>query len=88
MKIALDAMGGDFAPRNMLAGARMALADYTSITTLYLVGDAARLKSDTDSWMGMRRDVLRRTEGSFLIAKRLVLLDQTVLLSRNLSTMF
>jgi biphenyl 2,3-dioxygenase beta subunit len=47
-----------------------------------------RLKSEVDSWVGCRRDVLRRHEGSFLIAKRQVLLDQTVLLSRNLSTMF
>src|SRR3954470_2197059 len=47
-----------------------------------------RLKSEVDTWVGSRRDVLRRHEGSFLIAKRLVLLDQTILLSRNLSTMF
>jgi 3-phenylpropionate/cinnamic acid dioxygenase small subunit len=47
-----------------------------------------RLKSEVDTWVGSRKDVLRRHEGSFLIANRLVLLDQTVLLSRNLSTMF
>jgi 3-phenylpropionate/cinnamic acid dioxygenase small subunit len=47
-----------------------------------------RLKSEVDQWVGTRRDVLRRHESSFLIAKRVVLLDQTVLLSRNLSTMF
>ena len=49
MKIALDAMGGDFAPGNMLAGARLALAEYPLITTLYLVGDATRLKSEMDA---------------------------------------
>lgn len=49
MKIALDAMGGDFAPQNMLLGARMALDAYPSITTLYLVGDAVRLKSEMDA---------------------------------------
>jgi biphenyl 2,3-dioxygenase beta subunit len=47
-----------------------------------------RLKSDIDSWVGRREDTLRRDGDSFLIAKRLILLDQTVLLSRNLSTMF
>jgi biphenyl 2,3-dioxygenase beta subunit len=47
-----------------------------------------RLKSEIDSWVGTRRDVLRRHEGSFLIAKRVILLDQTVLLSANLTTMF
>ncbi len=47
-----------------------------------------RLKSEIDSWVGRREDVLRRHGDSFLIAKRVILLDQTVLLSRNLSTMF
>ncbi|MTD55678.1 3-phenylpropionate/cinnamic acid dioxygenase subunit beta [Amycolatopsis sp. RM579] len=47
-----------------------------------------RLKSDADSWVGSRQDVLRRDGDSFLIAKRLILLEQTVLLARNLSTMF
>ena len=47
-----------------------------------------RLKSEEDSWIGSRRDVLRRAEGSFLIAKRTIMLEQTVLLSRNLSNFF
>jgi 3-phenylpropionate/cinnamic acid dioxygenase small subunit len=47
-----------------------------------------RLKSEVDTWVGSRRDVLRRDGDSFLIAKRRILLDQTILLSRNLSTMF
>jgi biphenyl 2,3-dioxygenase beta subunit len=47
-----------------------------------------RLKSEEDSWIGSRRDVLRRTEGSFLIVKRTIMLEQTVLLSRNLSNFF
>lgn len=47
-----------------------------------------RLRSDVDSWVGRRLDTLRRHNGSFLIARRHILLDQTVLLSRNLSTLF
>ena len=47
-----------------------------------------RLKSEEDSWIGSRRDVLRRTGDSFLIAKRTIMLEQTVLLSRNLSNFF
>ena len=47
-----------------------------------------RLKSEEDSWIGSRRDILRRAEGSFLIAKRIIMLEQTVLLSRNLSNFF
>src|SRR5215475_4682359 len=47
-----------------------------------------RLKSDEDSWIGMRRDILRRVGGSFQIADRKIFLEQTVLLSRNLSNFF
>ncbi len=47
-----------------------------------------RLKYDLDTWVGRRQDVLRRHEGSFLIAKRTILLDQTILQSGNLSTLF
>src|ERR1700758_3405085 len=46
MKIALDAMGGDFGPPNVVAGAVMALRDYRQITKLYLVGDAARIENE------------------------------------------
>jgi len=47
-----------------------------------------RLKSDEDSWIGVRRDVLRRVGDSFQIADRKIFLEQTVLLSRNLSNFF
>src|SRR5436853_2148076 len=46
MKIALDAMGGDFGPPNLVAGAVMALRDYKQISKLYLVGDAARIENE------------------------------------------
>ena len=47
-----------------------------------------RLKSEEDSWIGSRRDVLRRNGDSFLIARRHIFLEQTVILSRNLSNFF
>ncbi|SFL29661.1 aromatic-ring-hydroxylating dioxygenase subunit beta [Geodermatophilus ruber] len=47
-----------------------------------------RLKSEETTWIGSRRDLLRRTEGSFLIARRHILLEQTLLLSQNLSNFF
>ena len=47
-----------------------------------------RLNSEEDSWIGSRHDRLRRTGGSFLIADRKIFLEQTVLLSRNLSNFF
>jgi 3-phenylpropionate/cinnamic acid dioxygenase small subunit len=47
-----------------------------------------RLKAEETSWIGSRQDLLRRHEGSFLIARRHILLDQTLLLSQNLSNFF
>jgi biphenyl 2,3-dioxygenase subunit beta len=47
-----------------------------------------RLNSEETSWIGSRRDLLRRANGSFQIADRKIFLEQTVLLSRNLSNFF
>jgi len=44
MKIALDAMGGDNAPKATVAGARNALKLYPDIERLFLVGDATILE--------------------------------------------
>src|SRR5260370_14202002 len=46
MKIALDAMGGDFGPPNLVAGAVMALREYSHITKLFLVGDSSKIESE------------------------------------------
>lgn len=46
MKIALDAMGGDFGPPNLVAGAAMALREYPHITRLFLVGDTAKIETE------------------------------------------
>src|ERR1041385_3868579 len=46
MKIALDAMGGDFGPPNLVAGAVMALRDSHHINKLFLVGDSARIEAE------------------------------------------
>jgi len=43
MKIALDAMGGDFAPKNNVEGAVLALKASPEITKLFLVGDAVAI---------------------------------------------
>ena len=49
MKIALDAMGGDFAPKNIVAGAVDALRAYPHIAKLYLVGDTPRIEAELQS---------------------------------------
>ena len=47
-----------------------------------------RLNSEIDSWIGRRTDVLRRSGTAFKLAKRHLFLDQTVILSKNMSTLF
>ncbi|MFC4946697.1 3-phenylpropionate/cinnamic acid dioxygenase subunit beta [Pseudonocardia sp. GCM10023141] len=47
-----------------------------------------RLKSEIDEWIGRREDVLRRTDDGLRIARRDIYLDQTILLSQNLSNFF
>src|SRR5664279_5418472 len=46
MKIALDAMGGDFGPPNIVGGAVMALKEYPHIEKLFLVGDTPRIEKE------------------------------------------
>jgi len=46
MKIALDAMGGDFGPPNLVGGAVLALREYRHIGKLFLVGDAAQIEAE------------------------------------------
>jgi glycerol-3-phosphate acyltransferase PlsX len=46
MKIALDAMGGDFGPPNLVGGAVMALRDYPQIEKLFLVGDTPQIEAE------------------------------------------
>ncbi len=47
-----------------------------------------RLETEVDIMVGCREDVLRRVNGSFQIAARKVILDQNVLLAKNLSFFF
>src|SRR6266853_870489 len=46
MRIALDAMGGDYAPQNIVAGAVAALRHYPQITKLFLTGDRAQVEAE------------------------------------------
>jgi 3-phenylpropionate/cinnamic acid dioxygenase small subunit len=49
---------------------------------------AYRLEHDVDLFIGKRIDVLRREQGALKVLRRTVYLDQSVLLSRNLTTFF
>ena len=46
MRVALDAMGGDFAPRNTVEGAVLALKAYAHLSKLFLVGDQAAIEAE------------------------------------------
>lgn len=47
-----------------------------------------RSEHDAATLYGRRRDLIREAEGSFRIARRLILLPQSVLLTKNLSVFF
>jgi glycerol-3-phosphate acyltransferase PlsX len=46
MRIALDAMGGDYAPKSTVEGAVLALKEYASIDKLFLVGDTVTVAGE------------------------------------------
>ncbi|MDQ3414611.1 MAG: phosphate acyltransferase PlsX [Verrucomicrobiota bacterium] len=46
MKIALDAMGGDFGPPHLVGGAVLALRQYPQIDQLFLVGDTPQIEAE------------------------------------------
>src|SRR5437764_342485 len=47
-----------------------------------------RVETETDVLVGKREDLLRRQNGAFKIARRKIVLDQSVLLTKNLSFFF
>ena len=44
-----------------------------------------RMETDKDIFVGTRQDILRRSNGSFKIARRTIILDQAVLDAKNIS---
>lgn len=47
-----------------------------------------RVETETDFFVGKREDVLRREAGGWKIARRKIILDQNVLLAKNLTIFF
>lgn len=47
-----------------------------------------RVEYETYTFVGRRNDTLRRTEGGWKIARREILLDQNILLAKNLTAFF
>ncbi len=46
MRVALDAMGGDHAPRNTIEGAVMALREFPKLETIFLTGDKTAVEAE------------------------------------------
>ena len=47
-----------------------------------------RLDSEEDSWLGRRKDILRRVDGNLMLACRHIFLEQTLIKSQNMSNFF
>lgn len=47
-----------------------------------------RVETETDLLVGKREDLLRRVDGQWKIARRMIVLDQSVLLAKNLTFFF
>ena len=47
-----------------------------------------RVETETDFLVGKREDLLRRRDGPWRIARRKIVLDQSVLLTKNLTVFF
>jgi 3-phenylpropionate/cinnamic acid dioxygenase small subunit len=47
-----------------------------------------RMETETDFLVGKREDLLRRVDGALRIARRKIILDQNVLLAKNLTVFF
>ncbi len=64
MKIALDAMGGDFGPPNLVSGAVMALQEYPRIEKLFLVGDTKQIEGELNkhSCSDRRIEIIHSTQ--------------------------
>lgn len=95
-KRVLQLQGGDHwaeEPRSrtthLVANVRVDRTDGDDITTKsrFMVY-ACRLDHDFELFVGKRVDVLRRAHGTFKVLRRTIFLDQSVLLSRNLTTFF
>jgi phosphate acyltransferase len=57
-------MGGDFAPRNMIAGAKLALSEFGRIETLFLTGDEEQLRAEmkAQNFQDPRVEIVHCTE--------------------------
>ena len=72
---------------NVQVAATAASADEVRVKSRFLVY-RNRVETETDFLVGKREDLLRRVDGGWKIARRKIVLDQNVLLAKNLTVFF
>jgi 3-phenylpropionate/cinnamic acid dioxygenase small subunit len=76
--------------RHLLSNIEVEPGDMASELKVYANFLVYRSRSETeqDFYVGARQDVLRHVDGAWKIARRTIILDQTVLLAKNVSIFF
>jgi glycerol-3-phosphate acyltransferase PlsX len=67
MKIVLDAMGGDVAPKNPIGGLKLALASLPQVEKFYLTGVPDRLQAELDAQQVGSRDRIEIVEATQIV---------------------
>jgi 3-phenylpropionate/cinnamic acid dioxygenase small subunit len=72
-----------------IVGARPSVEDAREVTVRrHFLVYQNRVEHETYTFVGKRTDVLRRTDGGWKLARREIILDQSVLLAKNLTVFF
>jgi 3-phenylpropionate/cinnamic acid dioxygenase small subunit len=76
--------------RHMISNIEVEPGDVASELKVYSNFLVYRSRSETeqDFYVGMRQDILRQVDGAWQIAHRKIILDQNVLLAKNVSIFF
>jgi len=76
--------------RHMISNIEVEPGDVESELRVYcnFIVYRSRAETEQDFYVGARQDVLRRVEGAWKIAQRKLVLDQNVLLAKNVSIFF
>ena len=76
--------------RHIIANIEVEPGDTASELKVYsnFIVYRTRAESEQDFYVGARQDVLRRVDGAWKIARRKLVLDQNVLLPKNVSVFF
>ena len=76
--------------RHMISNIEVEMGDAETEIRVYsnFIVYRSRAETEQDFYVGARRDVLRRVDGEWKIAHRKLILDQNVLLAKNVSIFF